>query len=105
MVCRSTPFLTGKCFFRFVTSSTGAALWPTAAAVSDRLRAAASLAIEPLRMPAGGPVSGTLLLVGRVERAALVVRKGAARRKRAAGRQVGQSRYHAGDFLQPAALG
>src|SRR5690242_5299060 len=102
MVRRSTPFLTGKCFFRLATSSTGAALWPTVVAVSGRVSVAASLAIKPLGVPAGGPVAGAFLLVGRVERAAFVVGEWAARRKRTARRQVGQGRHHAGDLLEPA---
>ena len=58
-------------------------------------------AIKPLRVPAGRPMARPLLLVGRKLTTAAVVGEGAARRERAAGRQVGQRRHHAGDFLQP----
>src|SRR5229473_22812 len=101
-VRRNTPFLTGKCFFRLTTASTGARLWPGPAAVSGPAMVATSLSIEPLGMPAGGPVARALLLVGRIEGSAAIVGERAARGKRAARRQIGQGRHQTGDLLQPA---
>src|SRR5436190_432323 len=100
MVRRSTPFLTGKCFFRLTTSSTGARLCPTLAAIAPL--PIAGLAIQLLGMPACRPMARALLLVGRKERTAAFVGKRAARREGAAGRQVRQGRHLAGDFLQAA---
>src|SRR5579862_7715091 len=99
-VRRNSPFLTGKYFFRLSTSSTGGRLCRAAAEVADPSRVTMS-AIEPLGMPAGGPVAGALLLVGWIERPAMVIGIGTARRERAARRQVGQGRHHAGNLLQP----
>ncbi len=52
-------------------------------------------------MPASRPMPRPLLLVGRELRAALVIGEGAARCKRATGREIVQRRHHAGNFLQP----
>src|SRR4051795_2818072 len=93
------PFLTGKCFFRSTASSTGGRLWPCAGAVTGRLSVATS-AIKLLRMPARGPVTRPLLFVRRELRPALLVGKRAARRERAARRQISQRWDDAGDFLQ-----
>src|SRR3954454_10138506 len=93
------PFLTGKCFLRSTASSTGARLWPGAAAAAGRLSVATS-ALQLLRMPASSPVTRPLLFVRRELRPALLVGKRAARRERAARRQISQRWDDAGDFLQ-----
>src|SRR5919206_3200741 len=61
--------------------------------------------IEPVRMPAGGPVARPLLLIGRILGPAQLVRIGAARREAAAGREIRQRRHHAGDLPEPLGLG
>src|SRR5205085_7909445 len=83
-----------------MTSSTGALLCP-GLPVATRLPIATST-IKLLRMPARRPVPGALLFVWRVERAAALVGIGAARRERAARRQVGQRRHLARDLLETA---
>src|SRR5689334_1042421 len=59
------------------------------------------ISIKAFRMPASRPMPRTLLFIGRELRAALVIRKGATRRKGATGRQIVQRRHHARNFLQP----
>src|SRR3954470_17812727 len=88
VVRRSRPFLIGKCFFRFVTSSTGGRGSGMAAS------------IETFGMPAGGPACRSFLLVGRRLAAAAIVCKRAARRERAASREMSERGHDAGDFLQ-----
>src|SRR5207302_8571791 len=62
----------------------------------------AALTIKLLRMPAGRPMPGTLLLIGREERAAALVGIGTARRERTSRRQVGQRRHLTRNLLETA---
>src|SRR4051794_18949941 len=104
-VRRRMPFLTGKCFFRLTTSSTGAPLPPPAPLGTTLLpvvSCTAASTIKLLRMPAGGPMPRALLFVGREKGPALLVGIGAARREGTAGRQIGQGRHQTRDLLQPA---
>src|SRR5262249_11720055 len=98
---RRKPWRMAKCFLRSRTSRTGGASFPLA----DARVAVAASAIAPsedlARAPARRPVTRALLLVGREGGAASVLGMRAARRKHAAGRQVGERRHHAGDLLQP----
>src|SRR5260221_4404415 len=99
------PFLTGKCFFRWTASRTGAPLLGASTLRAGALPAASSTAastIKLFRMPARRPMARAFLFIVRIEGAALLVGIGTARREGAAGRQIGQGRHHARDFLQPA---
>src|SRR6185437_12044981 len=82
-VRRNKPFFTAKCLRRPLTSSTGV------------------LGIVRARVPAGGPMTRALLLVGRIGRAATLVGQRAARREGATHRQGGERRHHAGNLHQP----
>src|SRR5262249_54825050 len=72
-----------------------------AGAISCNAMSGTPLSIESFGVPAGGPMSGALLLVGRELRSTPVVGEGAARRESATGRKIAQCRHHPGDFLQP----
>src|SRR6185437_2852500 len=85
----SSPLRIGKCFLRSLTSMTGA----SSMAVTEQF----------LRAPACRPMARPLLLIVGILAAAAILGIGAARREHAARRQVGQSRHHAGNFLQPLA--
>src|SRR5205814_5968300 len=86
-VRRRIPFLTGKCFFRLTTSSTGAPLpleAPFGATLLPVVSCTARSTIKLLRMPAGGPMPRALLFVGWEKGPALLVGIGTARREGAA---------------------
>src|SRR5204863_10039322 len=83
-----------------MTSSTGGLLCPGPPTATP-LPVAAST-IKLLRVPARRPMPGALLLEGREERAAAIVGVGAARRERAARRQVSQRRHLTRDLLETA---
>src|SRR5438552_12047159 len=74
---------------------------PCAAATSPTASSAIPPTIEPLRMPAGRPMTRPQLLIGWKLRPATVIGKGAARCESATWRQVIERRHHPGDFLQP----
>src|SRR5437899_3075304 len=97
------PFLTGKCFFNPSTAITGVRWRPgrRAEAISCTGMSGIPSSIEPLRVPAGCPMPGPLLLVGGKLRVTAVIREGAPGRECAAGREIVQRRHHAGDFLEP----
>src|SRR6202142_307377 len=91
------PLRTGKCFLRSRTSSTAGRAEPLLA------RASAIAVTEQLSgTPARRPMARAFFLVRRIGGPAAVFGVHAARRKHAAFRQIGQSRHHSGDFLQPA---
>src|SRR4029077_10071329 len=83
------PFLIGKGFSRSVTSRT-----------SGRGSGMAG-PVNLVAAPAGGPMAGPLVLVGRKFAPALLDRELAAWREGTAGRQVGQRGPDALDLLQP----
>src|SRR5262245_23101186 len=85
--CKS-PFRIGKYFLRSRTSSTIA------------LGSGIAIPIKFARPPAGGPMAWALLFVIGILVAAAVVGVRAARRENAAGGQIAQCGYHAGNFLE-----
>src|SRR5260221_7021359 len=87
-VRRSRPFFMGKCFLRPLTSRTGGL----------------DIGRRALGVPAGGPMTRPLLLVGRKERPAALVGERATRREGAARWQVREGRHHAGDLGQALGL-
>src|SRR5665213_978172 len=97
--CCNSPLRIGKCFFRSRTSSTVAAgATPVVGETSG-----IAVPVELVRAPARRPMTGALLLVGRIGLPATVFGVRTARRKHAAVRQVRQGRDHAGNFLEPCA--
>src|SRR6266545_4257111 len=98
-VRRRTPFWMVKCFLRSCTSSTAGAV-ALGAIFRSCLWSSIRGSVERVGAPAGRPVTGPLLLVGRIRLAAAVFGEGTTRREHAACGQVRQRRNHPGNFLQ-----